>query len=1026
VLNTNIVTQDEFKTISNMLDYPELHPVLRNVWENTYITGQGSTPYTQTNIILGGYSAKNSTPGSISIQTTPYTPNVTNGHWCSYNGFVLNGLQPLNKTKNNKYDERYIRNEVQKKQPPKDLDTICKNAADFIDNYCHVPENQKKLKKQLDQYYIDKKKSLIEKQKTGKITIENVVYDIRISNLEEETSDSDIEEENFEKIEIDELANKFTTELEFVEAPYYFKPSMHHKYTLQEVVKQEIKYKLKPNRLWFQQQRELRNISESKYLSVDDKIRLFKEKGITAQKKKFITLPDFKMISLASKEAKVEYEHYLSGKIKLENLNKLKVIDNYYLDMDPKIRRKIYHTPSAPFKSSFPTVATGYLNLIQNFVYGTRSTTNHMQIPFSYTQLISTAMLDIINPENVKLRELVSLQSNTIPGAQSDLTKMLAYGSWSKVQEAKLVPPIMPMVKGLSTLIGAENHGMMVQGINSLDGLDNSLGYIPTFTGTVPIDGYYASIPNTISTACGVMAQWITMQQYLALSISPSFANPTLTDLNNIVGASGVGAHIFVPILKSLVNDGWDALCYAFSFLGYHGTIALTTAVAEEGWVSNTMFSSYDLPVGSYNNSVPTPCVWITFVVFDSQGTGSLPSSQLVNPILFNQFSVMTTIGAAANIQDLFVEGIYDTGHNIATHVSNLSRRLTILSMIRWLSGSQFGRAYFIAANKNTKPVPVWSVDGLGVFNYNNSAIGIADTVIPLMRHYNLENQSTVTNYPNGNVVNSTTMTLPYSADDSVLYALGSNAVYKATYLRVQALATTGYTIALGTLSCKFFKQNATNTIIDYCQITIPETINTLSIYANDLYDLNIFGFQLFIPSLNTIGLTLGDFNALADGAQTLYLQRFSLWPLMISKKERDLYSSEVGTETKVFLTNLNNRVTSFSNSNRYPNAQLADNVDIVLNGNKEIGVANSGKCLNNFSTFAINQYNLYTVPQPTFLEIYGSTFQICYPSIYSIPMHKNLSELIVGEATQIFKIDDSTKNVKRVTLPTFGSDSKK
>lgn len=224
--------------------------------------------------------------------------------------------------------------------------------------------------------------------------------------------------------------------------------------------------------------------------------------------------------------------------------------------------------------------------------------------------------------------------------------------------------------------------------------------------------------------------------------------------------------------------------------------------------------------------------------------------------------------------------------------------------------------------------------------------------------------------------------------------------------------------------------QNMLNQVIDYCQTTTIAQTNTLSGYANKLYKSGCFGFELIIPDTDAIVLCVGEQNHFIAVASDQYLMRYSSYPLLLTEAAKKMFKQDSSSKTIVTLSSSNQRVTWYDSVNRFPwwNRQL---YRFLLN-NQTLTIAAQTWALNNWyqpgiaNPLQTTGDEVFTPPVPTQMTVYGQSFQLVLGQISSIPKYKNTDEFIVNDVEQLFKIDDSNKNVKLLDLPSIsGRDSK-
>lgn len=645
-----------------------------------------------------------------------------------------------------------------------------------------------------------------------------------------------------------------------------------------------------------------------------------------------------------------------------------------------------------------------YYGSSQNYIGATRTDPNGMAIDFAYTEVVKKGLQDIINPNLSIFREIVPLQSNSIPGGYSDLSKMLIFGAWSKIQQQSLVPPILPMVKAMDWLSSACTMGNMYRGVDDLNVYDVPYNYTGgVFTPHTSAIAYgqneiWPGVP--VNPIPEIYWQWISLAQYLALGISPSYAT-ALTSLGTIVEATNVGAHVFVPITKTMITNGFDALNYALAFTGYTATIQNTDQPGTGVWVPNCCFNAYNLPIGSLSGDF-----YITFVVLDSINTGNISAGTLTIP--YNGFadSTLNTYTALGSLFDTMVGG--------AITVDNTLTRSSLLQMIRWCSGSQFARVLCAASAKNYRKRPLWK-DSLGVY-YSVSNVKSANfTAINQIIHCEaslMELQVHPSNSGGYIYAPTATMTLPYSPDDAVLFTLGVNSTYAQTLFNINALTGLMYVIGTGMQDRVHMSELEYNQVIDYTQVGDRFDINLLMPNAPKIYPKDIFGCEIKAVGLAYVNYFWAQITAQTTiGGSTLFFSRHTPYPLGLSTKMKRFFGENQKSKVMMKRAEGNNICTVFDSAKRFP---WFDSTNLLV-------LLNDTQLLTN--TQVAWQYNEYTAngwnygdandsilvtPKPMQWNSYGTSAKIVYPLVYSVPIKKAGLEMIMSEVDEFVSVDDS------------------
>jgi len=690
----------------------------------------------------------------------------------------------------------------------------------------------------------------------------------------------------------------------------------------------------------------------------------------------------------------------------------------------------IYNAPYRPgltagITSAYHDITTatvtkwGNAGLEYQYLAGTKTQANSMVVDYFYPDIIEKALMDGIT--SIKYRELVPLQNNTILGGFADLSKSLIQGSWSKVQMRKLTPPIMPMVKLLDALIGATSAAQLIAGVNNLDGYDNLSNSLPTLPESNIIQGY---LPSTVNqTSPTVYWQWMTVNQYIAMSINASYASGTIASLAIMQTAGAVGAHIFVPIVRAAISTGYDAAIYALGFSGFNCVVAPADVATanNSSWYPWSLTNAYDLPCGNVANNF-----YITFVVLDSVNTSAITAGGLTIPTAATGFqtSTFTTSQLQSRLYDSVTGGV---------NISRSLNRQSLLQMIKLCAGSQFPRVMVAAAMKAFRQVGAWynsvTYDDAQSATVVTSAHIAAETAIMRSRVPIVEFQTTVTVTP---TVNGVTMTLPYDPSDAIMWMMSYNCMLSPALLNIDGIAPLFFTIATAIKSRLVFNELCNDMILDYTWAGSAIEVNTLASNASMLYPRDVFALDVIVP---TIGTIVYPFTSIFGYLNLLGQTRVYIPPrvnqLYANNVEREYFNTS-GGKTKLKLLQGNHYVTYFDSAKRFPWNYLAiasnqTNLLVVLNSTSEysyvqfpgnwITLATIGSSVDTNPYNSTGDEQLLT-PRPLETEIFGSTSALAIDLHYTIPILRSTFEFNVGDTSEMMILDSST--LKKAVLSKY------
>lgn len=632
------------------------------------------------------------------------------------------------------------------------------------------------------------------------------------------------------------------------------------------------------------------------------------------------------------------------------------------------------------------------------FEYATVTMTaaNGMKVPFAYTQIVKNALNDIMDPNKQQMRELVSLQGTDVTGGSMDLAKTLIYGAYSTVMSGELTPPIMPCVKALASIMDAYSIvAMTTPTFNSLDEQDTHDAVKRTFVA-------YASVPGVRSSSSGAMnptiyTQWITVQQFLSLSINESYCKPPLGGSLDMHSAIAVGAHVFVPILKKFATaDGIAMLAWGLAFSGYNSSIEYQS-IASGGWSPMGAYNAWQLPSGFYlvNGQYR---FYITFVVIDSTDTN--PISMVPYNIAFNAWT--STVTNVQNAQLTLLND--DTGKALRC----------LLQIVKWCSGSQFPRVFAGASYKTFRAKPVWdSYNGPG-FTYNQLNVqNVPVTETRRMRYsiYEYLQQPTLIN--GVWVATEISSTMPYDSGNAIIWCLGQNSVISQVDFNASRLMWMAYSFCAVTLDKISTLQLRDNTFYHYTQAGTQMEVNQYFKQSFVLFPKDIFGMDIYTLKVPMYYVAVvGGYNVLNG---PIYVTKHAQSPLGISDFIIDSFSkADPKDGTLVHPVSNGSYVTFIKSPFRYPWYNDPDH-NYRLPSGQNVGATNYYPTINRFNpviqSYKPNSDDGMFLPVPTQYTYGGEVYKLVLTGMTSLFSKKSDLELILKNRGSSVIYDDSDES---------------
>jgi len=665
-------------------------------------------------------------------------------------------------------------------------------------------------------------------------------------------------------------------------------------------------------------------------------------------------------------------------------------------------------------------VPWGELNADGTYLSGTRVQADGTQVDFYYPELIQKSLLDGI--ANLKLRELVPLQNNSMLGGLADFSKTILQGMWGKVQAAKLTPPIMVVVKGLEMIIAGCQVALMHAQRDGLNGYDNLANTKLAYTGTFSNNGFTTrAFANAAEASPELYTQWITMNQYVAMSLNTSYASGTVTSAATMFAAAALGAHVFVPIYRSMIADGFDALAYALAFTGFNRQTCLSTATLYDDWYPWHLTSAYDLPNG-FALVGAQQVFYITFVVMDSINTSAIVTPNVTIPPSGTGFTDSTV-----NISAVY-NSIGDLGYE--------STRSSMLQMLRMLSGSQFARALLIASIRSFRTAGVWANAAIYTIGANSvsTTFQAANLIVKESRRPLVEYPSTTTGttYP---VVTNATMKLPYNPDDVVLWMLGCNSVQMPTLFQINNLAGVAFAIASFVQARTVYQELMNNMYMDWVWSGTDIELATTWQNVDLLFPKDKFAFSLILPILGNRVYPMTALSGFEDTTSvTWFFMQPRQNPIFTTQDMRKFFSSQEG-KSKLVTGAENVVLTTLDTAARYPwyattTATYNQLVTLLYNGATTVPIniimapQNYYQGANYTASPETNPWQptgdeKLLTPRPLVIRSYGTTLELCILFQYPLTKTRSAYEYNVTELGEVLKLDD-TPHQKPVLYGSF------
>lgn len=672
-------------------------------------------------------------------------------------------------------------------------------------------------------------------------------------------------------------------------------------------------------------------------------------------------------------------------------------------------------------------------NTIPQYLSGTRVSPCAMYIPVKYSSLIMDSMRDLVDVTKRMWREIVTMQNNTFTGGTVDMTKLLAYSSYSKVSSGILIPPIMPMVKGLVTLFGAVSLQGIVNNNSTLETQAYELNRTnyPIYSGQFYTQGCQP-VGNASNVNTYIQWQYITFAQYLAMGTNSSFASG-VTAYNTIMAAGNAGAHIFVPVLSSMCQDPWALLAYALSFSGFNGQNAVDFTAIYNYAYSNDITMQWDLPCGYYVSG-GSNVFFVTFILLDSMnnslnaisvsnGTAnfSLPYNGFADPSgIANNISV-----AAAHV------GISQIGN------LGVAARNGLLQMIKWCAGSQFPRCFTLASIKFFEKRPNYFSSGRGggfsLTSFISNDWSLASTTQAMKRPgFEIPVAILTTRQ-----VSAVTSQMPYDSSDSIFWCLGNNSVYSMSPIAIDSIVCTAYTVAYLFGDKINMQQVLYNKDLDWTSHYDETELNLIFPNAKVQVPESQYGIKILRPNPSVVlPILISPYGSTISGI-TYYAPKQAPPLLGIQKEILDMFSHEKAkTQLKIKFAQNNAPISTYSDGGRFPwNAFGATGgyPSAMFLNEYSIQTTNSGS--NIFIITPVNFLNpagdtnqpsgdtFYLNPRNLLYQRYSSKAEIGVASVTSIGKFKEPKELTILSVDQMPILDNSLLSKDMLPMFKFGSE---